>query len=369
MSGFFARLGARATGADPGLRLRTPARFEAGAPAWTPAPARRTDSPAGYVPGGWFEQLVESAAAEVGAGQPAPTTPGFGRATVTGVSGADRDPARSAPHPPARTTAARSPQAGTAAAGGTAPSRSDAGRPGQVRTPALPEVTEAPTADGVERRFRHPEPPRPADQPGHIPPDARRLDRNRSSDSGGALGGSPPIIGATATGLPDGTPEQALDSPPTITSADVADLVRRHVLPALRERGLARDGESFEIVTDAPPGGPDDQQSDRDAAARRPRSTAPGRAPARIEVTTARISEPMGQQSNTPPPGPGRSPATGPRSAVPSPQVHVHIDRVVVARPSSRDERAARSAPVTPPAPARPTRDHSAYLARRQEDR
>jgi hypothetical protein len=112
---------------------------------------------------------------------------------------------------------------------------------------------------------------------------------------------------------------------------DVAALLRDHVVPALADRGELDRGERPRIV--------------RGRAGRPvPPAGTIAVAPGRVDVRGTPL----------PPAGSGDAPAP--------PEVHVHIDRVVVTR--------APAAPPAPP-PAEPPpgvgADHAAYLARRRE--
>jgi hypothetical protein len=105
------------------------------------------------------------------------------------------------------------------------------------------------------------------------------------------------------------------------------------VIPALAERGIVESGE--QPVAATPPVG-------RPAAA-----PAPGTV--RVEARGV-VRQPPGPPAAVEAPPLGREP----------PDVHVHIDRVVVTR-------APAPPPAPPPAadPPRTTVDHEAYLARR----
>jgi hypothetical protein len=111
---------------------------------------------------------------------------------------------------------------------------------------------------------------------------------------------------------------------------DVAALLRDHVVPALADRGDVDRGERPRIVArraelPAPPAGTI--------------AVAPGRADVR--------------RTAVPPASPGSAPAR--------PEVHVHIDRVMVTRAP------AAPAPPPPEPPPGAGADHAAYLARRRE--
>jgi hypothetical protein len=111
---------------------------------------------------------------------------------------------------------------------------------------------------------------------------------------------------------------------------DVAALLRDYVVPALADRGELDRGERPRIVA---------RRADRPAPPAGTIAVAPGR----IEVRGTPV----------PPAGPGDAPAR--------PEVHVHIDRVVVTRAPA----AAAAPPPAPPPGA--GAGHAAYLARRRE--
>ena len=125
----------------------------------------------------------------------------------------------------------------------------------------------------------------------------------------------------------DPPPEPA--ATPQVAVPDTEVLVREHIVPVLVER---------EVV-------PGDAEA-RFAAPDRPHSR-----PARGQVVIS-TSRPEAMAGSTRMDG---------ASEPPTPQVHVHIDRVEVVRPAA--ERPARPAPARP---ARPQVDHVAYLARRR---
>jgi hypothetical protein len=148
----------------------------------------------------------------------------------------------------------------------------------------------------------------------------------------------------------------------TVDVPDIGDLVSRHVLPALVARGLLGPHESVEVVTDA---GRDDADGTSPSRRSPPRSATPTTltvAPARH--TAARAVEPVGRRNTQSVAWPFATTKSPTRPPDP-PQVHVHIDRVVVARPAPLP----RPAQATPAPRTRPQPDHEAYLARRREGR
>jgi len=114
---------------------------------------------------------------------------------------------------------------------------------------------------------------------------------------------------------------------------DLAGLLRRHVVPALVDRGVV-----------------DRDEKPVDRPAHGPASPPPGR----FMVEARDVAAPR--------PHPN-SETDIPRAADTPPDVHVHIDRVVVTRAPGPPP------PPTPPPspPPRSTVDHDAYLARRRE--
>jgi hypothetical protein len=109
---------------------------------------------------------------------------------------------------------------------------------------------------------------------------------------------------------------------------DLHTLLREHVVPALVDRGVVKRDEE---PVDAPAQGP----------------TIPP--PGKFAVEARHVA-------GLPPPLDAET--AGPSAPDRPPEVHVHIDRVMVTR-----------APPPPPEPPRSTVDHDAYLARRRERR
>ena len=353
MTGFFDRLARRAAGAQPTqlagqptqLAVRAPQRYErAAAPARRGLGARAVPAPEPITDA--LLDVARSALPEVG------SEPDTGRAAPR--------PTRSMPRieRPGEAPRPRGAEPRRPADGEPAPSRSGSEaheRPAPVEAAIAPSPARGrPVARAVEETAVG---PRPAEAP---------------------------LI------VPDGVPAQALELLPTrlfdagdivapqpvaqVTLPDVADLVRRHVLPELRARGLAGVHERIEVVGEEPGASTSRDDSAGDAAAagltavarRRGRSYAA----TTVTVAGARVEPPL---AATPGAGPvarrrasgGPAAPPGPASAPVAPPVQVHIDRVVVVRPVP----AARAVPPAPSPPARPRPDHTAYLARRREGR
>jgi hypothetical protein len=131
------------------------------------------------------------------------------------------------------------------------------------------------------------------------------------------------------------------------TPADLTELVHQHLLSALSDRGLSGQGD---LVLDAGPAG-----SDEVAAARLLAAVPPG---------TPAGSAIVGVGASRREPAPDRPPQH-PRT----PDVHVHVERVVVVRvPPAQPPRPA-APPIAPVGRRAPAVDHTAYLTRRREDR
>lgn len=328
-------MGERAAGRPAPLRVRAPQRFEP-APRW--APPRTTDSGGPAVePSALDIETVVDAARALLPEAPAVATP------------QDR-------HRDLRTAAA----AGQDSPGGEVVDpvlRSPTPRPTlreentQDRSPASPL---RPPAAVTEPRDPSPRveaslpavPPPPAEAPQTPSEEPRAAEPSAPQrESSGLVG--PPAVRVV---------EVPVVEVPAVELPDVGDLVRRHVLPALVARGLAGPHETVEVVTDATAAGP---------------AAAPAwRGSTTLTVTPARYSTVGGQTGQGPVRHRGRPASMAASPSPPAvtgqpepPQVHVHIDRVVVARPAPPP----RPVPAAPVPRSRPQPDHEAYLARRRE--
>ena len=334
MNGFFARMGERAAGRQAPLRVRAPQRFE---PALRWGPPRVTDS-GGPAVDPWAPDLdVETVVDAVRAVLPEATTVATPR---------DR-------HRDLRTAAAAGQDSSS----------------GEVADPVLRSPTSRQTLREETPQDRPPAPPlrppaavtgphepspRVEDPLPAVPPPPAETRRIPSEEPRAAELSLPRRESSGAVG----PPAVRVVEVPAVEVPDVGDLVRRHVLPALVARGLAGPHETVEVVTDATAGGP------AGAPARRGSTT--------LTVTPARYSTAGGQTGQAPvrhrgrPASPAASPSPPAMIGRPEPpQVHVHIDRVVVARPAPPP----RPAPAAPVPRSRPQPDHEAYLARRREGR
>lgn len=379
MTGFWQRMGARATGAEQPLRARPPQPFEpvlsvgpavaalggfsAPAPQHAEAPGggtelagadrllheengplrERRDVRAGgdaAVPARPGAHDAEGAAPARGArdddgharaSHPG-RTPGAGPATTPSPAA---DAASAAPAPPFRATTTRRPSPARDTVQSGRPSAPGGGaRPGPAAGPAPPRLRhgtregaaarDAPSAEGAGRgdgRTRRRDPP-PAAGP------APRTAAERSA-AAAPLGAPEPSRTAV-------TPGDHLRRSVPVGSGrvDVEALLREQVMGALRSRG-AVGAHEHAVVRNA-----------RDASPATP--PAPGTAVLRAGPATVEVRGPDA-------PHPGMPAATGP------PSVNVRIDRVVVTR---------APAPAPPQRPERRTTvDHAAYLARRREQR
>ncbi len=404
MTGFFTRMGRRATGGAPTLQLRPPQPFERVRPGR--APAGTGDAPWVAVGLEAVDIVAASPATASGApgapqGRPAaqePTGPAVGGIVRDRVApGGRATPGVPVEVPP---TSARPTQG------------PPDGGPGDAahRAPEMP--ARSPAAIGPARPVARPQ-PRPSTVPAEFrstprapePTSAPATTTDPDPDAGAPLSGTapaelrpPPLLGAApeeATTLPDrdagttptrpgrpvgdasrtphGSPPPRHQAPlpdPEAPPIDLTDVVRAHVLPALVARGLVDRRDRVEFVPEAARRPGDDNTSPPattpPAGGQRPGTRRSGT----VTVTTSPARRTSGDATSAAPAGtphPGRraAAAAGPRAPSGPPQVHVHIDRVVVARP-------APAARLPQPAPAqrpRPQPDHDAYLARRREDR
>ncbi|PPS67826.1 MULTISPECIES: hypothetical protein [Streptomyces] len=205
---------------------------------------------------------------------------------------------------------------------------------GTPTTTAAPDSEPTRDTATADRRPTSPPPAGPlppADLPsGHEPP---------------GHGADEPVGASLAPDAP-GEPPLHPDRPAartTGTPLDLAELLRRHVFPALAAHGALEPGDVPELVEPASPSAPPTGR----------RTPAPGAVTVQPGVMSVR--QPVAEAPRD----------TGaPERPVPS-EVHVHIDRLTVTR-------TANPAPPPPP-PAAPRRrsvsDHAAYLARRRERR
>lgn len=341
MNGFFARMGERAAGRPAALRVR-PRVFEA----QRSAPLARADAVSGPA-------------------DPA-DPPGLDVQTVLDVA---RD---LLPQPPGRTGAPRRPdQAVHLAAVGSLPTDTDAARTAQVPGPAeqhRPTPAPAEPSGPDERRT-----PSAATAAAAAAPPRRTGGASRRRPTSAAHDPTPvppdELAGRRGAPAPQATPTFTdVTRPPvelpTVTAPDLGDLLRRHVLPELVARGLAGPHERVEVVTDtAAPG--------RNAAPSTARRARPGAAeavalsatPPHYTTITASGESGPGRAATRRASTPHADPSPGALTA--QPQVQVHIDRVVVARPAPPP----RPAPPSPAPRSRPQPDHETYLARRREGR
>jgi hypothetical protein len=313
MTGFFARMGERAAGRAAVMRVRPPQPFE----------GARAVHRAAAVLDLEVRDLVDAAPGAAAGTPPRPAdwraaapVPPAGSRTAAPAAQPDRRPP-TAPAAPTASAAPATPAAGpTPAEPAPAPVRPRPATGPQEpprAAPPVPRPTPGPAADGAE--------PRPA-----IPSEPARA-------------AVPPPSRPERPGVPE------------LPAVDLADLLRTHVLRALVARGLVGRGDRVE-VTEAPRPSRGDQAP-----------PVPKRPPRPGTVTVA--ASPPRRTVGRGPGDPGARPRTaaaGPRAPSGPPEVHVHIDRVVVARAP-----AARPAEPAPAQRSRPGADHDAYLARRRE--
>ncbi len=144
----------------------------------------------------------------------------------------------------------------------------------------------------------------------------------------------------------NGSEAEPADAGSATSTLDLTDIVHRHLLSALAERGLA---DHADLVVGDAPDGPDHLAADQVMAA-----VPPGTPPATGVLGVS-------------PPRPAPAPQTPARPRR-EPQVHVHVDRVVVVRtPPAPPARPSPPPSARPPARTAPAVDHTAYLARRRE--
>ena len=336
MTSFFARMAERATGRAPVLRVRPPQPFEG----------------------------LQSVRLSTGVGDP---SSGANDLEILDVVSAALDAA------PPRAGRPAGKRAGQKSAGSRA-GRDAAARtvPGERPAPVSPPKPPA----GAERERPEARPPLGSTgraPPPPAPPRPSRTPRRETSSAdpkprAPARWPTQPVPKAAdparlAGQVPRDHPTPEVPEPPAI---DLADLVRRHVLPALVSRGLLSSRDDVDVVTEAP-GRPGDDRTNsparvRPAGAARSPTVTVAASPARRAVDRP-VAHPSAGQ-----PDPQRlaaAAAAQPPSPSGPPQVHVHIDRVIVARPAP----APRPVEPAPPQRPRPQADHDAYLARRRESR
>ena len=395
MSGFFARMGQRAVGQPPPLRLRTAHRFE---------PTRRADpatrltsgqSAIGRFPG---DKALGDRVAAAGLPGHGATDPlerlGLDVDTIVDAAVTHASPvarertASAAPGVPALPERDAHTDRGTAVppvhaptddrTAATLPSASQ-GRPAPSASHTATTGRAAAAVDAIGPQPGDGDGPRPADIAVHEERPSGPLAGAglRSRDERLRTAPSPRVAPEPAvperfpaTRGPRPGPASEASALPTVEVPDVGDLVRRHVLPELIARGLTGPHETVDVVTDAEAA----RRGSSDGSRRL--SAAGSRGQTSLTVSAARYSttRPVagdtaeGRRRPWTPGAPATttSPTPGPAPVVaPAPSVHVHIDRVVVARsPSARP-----APPATPAAAPRRQPDHAAYLARRRDAR
>jgi hypothetical protein len=334
VTSFFARMAERATGRAAVLRVRPPQPFEGLQPVRLSTGVGDPSSGAGDL------EILDVVSAALDAAPPRAGRPAGKRVGQ-----------KSAGSPASQDAVSRTPS-------------------GERPTPVSPPKPSA----GPERERPEAEPPLGSTgltPPPPAPPQpTRRPGRETSSadvkPSAPARQPTQPVPKAAPAQLAGQTPRDRpppdVPEPPAI---DLADLVRRHVLPALVTRGLLSSRDRVDVVTEAPRGPGDDRANS--SAQVRPAGTP--RSPTVTVMASAvrAVDRPAAHPPASQPDPQRRAAAAAAQPSTPSgpPQIHVHIDRVVVARPAPAPR------PVEPPPPqrARPQADHDAYLARRRESR
>lgn len=234
------------------------------------------------------------------------------------------------------------------------------GSPGDAATPVVVRPAATPPA-GTGRPVPA-APAGPALVPGDTPAAGATFRPGRRTSPGPAGPGGRDDAAPVGPGRPPARRDpSATNGTPTAGAArddtvpDLLDLVRDHVVPALREQGVVAAGERVDVRaahqpgTTPPPPGRVQVVVDR----RRVTSAAPAPPPDAGAGTAGPgvAGVPDGAESHRQAYGDGRAARR---------DVHVHIDRLEV----------IRSAPATPPTPpATPRTDLDRYLARRREDR
>jgi hypothetical protein len=335
VTSFFARMADRATGRAPVLRVRPPQPFERlqTGRRWTGVAELATgadDSEFLDIISDALDPAPPRARRPAGkrAGQKSAGSPATQDAVARTAPG-ERPTPDSPPKPPAATERER-PEA-----------RPPLG--GTRRTPPPPAPSPSTRRPRRETSSADPKPHTPARPPTQPVPKAA----------------DPPRL---AGQVPRDRPRPDVPEPPAV---DIVDLLRTHVLPTLVSRGLLSSRDNVDVVTEAPRRPGDDRAS---PPAQVRRAGAPESSTVTVTASPARRT--VDRPASHPPtsqPDPQRRAAAAAQPSTPSGplQVHVHIDRVVVARPAP----APHPAEPAPPQRPRPQADHDAYLARRRESR
>ena len=322
MTGFFARMGERAAGRQAPLRVRAPQRFEP-APRWGPPRATDSEAAVGRRHRPWTSRPSWTPPAPLLAARR--RRPWRRRGTAIATCGRPRRPGRTRRAASSRIRCSALPRLGRrcSRAAGRRRRRTATGR-GDRATPNRrlgSRIRSLPAPPGRPRR-RSPERPSPLSHRGGSPRPCRlgtpRRFRGRGSGGRGSRGRAarrrrprPPARAARARGAWPG--------------------------------GAARDRR----------GGHGRAAADPPRPARRGSTT--------LTVTPARYSTAGGQTGQAPVRHRGRPASTAASPSPPAvtgppepPQVHVHIDRVVVARPAPPPRPAPRRAGAPQPPAARP---------------
>ena len=337
MTSFFARMAERATGRAPVLRVRAPQPFEGLQPV---RPSTGVGDPSSGAGDLGILDVVSAAldAAPPRAGRPARKR--TGQKSAGSPAGRDAAPRTASDERPAPVSPPKPPAGAERERPGTRPPLER----GTGRTPPPPAPPPPARTPGRETSSADPKPHTPARRPTQPVQKAA----------------APPRL---ARQTPRDRPTPDVPEPPTV---DLADLVRRHVLPALVTRGLLSSRDHVDVVTETPQLASDDRTNPR--ARVRP-AGAPRSATVTVAASPARqaVDRPAAHPSAGQPDPQRRAAAAAAQPPSPSglPQVHVHIDRVVVARPAP----APRPVEPAPSQRPRPQADHDAYLARRRESR
>lgn len=319
MTGFFARMGARALGVEGALRLRLPERYEGGADGWaTPVPE--------YI---WPVHEPAWPAAESAPGperaskEPDPTRPVLPERTSIASGGGVSTP-RVADAEPMQRAVGHNEMAGPAPVAKTSEARAH----GPVEKPdplaTLPEGSPAARPDSPGSPAPLPQSPRPVRAGPAVFEPSDDAPASRSGPLPASAAPRPPTPARTASTL------------------DLAELLRRHVLPTLTERAVI---ERNEVPVLGEPSSPE-------AVGPRPAPPPPaGTAVVRAgRMSVRHPGKAVGAEVLSVPGGE-------------SGEVHVHIDRVTVTRAPAP----VAPVPSAPTAKPRPRSDHAAYLARRRE--
>jgi hypothetical protein len=368
VSGFFARMAARASGQEVPVAVRQPQPYETatdpgtGGPApgpgrgWLPDGTQHadvTELPALVLP----EVPSETRAIDpqvpdrLRSSQPANVVPSHPSAPLDGGR-ARLGPARPPAVLPLRrtTTPDVAPRPGPDSTGGSHPStplvaaaRPDRDRPGVDPSGGAPAGSELdgsrqPLAQGASTPTT---PPRRS--AGSTPAVQQEPGSRRRQQPRGAPGPSSQATSAATSGEPL-SPARRATGKPRPPVPDLATLLRTHVLPHLADRGAVSRDEIV-VVDDTPNGSP--------ARRRDPPGTGT------VSVRTGQVRS-HGSEASGP-----RADRGAPAGSA-APEVNVHIDRVVVTRAPAPP---STPAPVPAPTPrsGRTRVDHAGYLTRRRE--